>query len=162
MKKLFFLITLVGLFSMTNAQTAKKASPAKPKKTQVAAKATSAAPAAVPVAAQPAAEKVKGAGISFNTDDLDYGSIKKGSDPKRSFIITNTGTEPLIISGCSGSCGCTVPSCPKEPVLPGKTASIDVNYDTNRPGPFTKNVTVMSNATNEPAKVVKIHGDVTE
>ena len=143
---------------MTNAQTAKKASPAKPKKTQVAAKASTAAPAVV----EPVVEKVKGPGISFNTDDLDYGSIKKGSDPKRSFIITNTGTEPLIISGCSGSCGCTVPSCPKEPVLPGKTASIDVNYDTNRPGPFTKNVTVMSNATNEPAKVVKIHGDVTE
>ncbi|HWY36121.1 MAG TPA: DUF1573 domain-containing protein, partial [Nitrosopumilaceae archaeon] len=59
---------------------------------------------------------------------------------------TNTGKEPLIISNCQGSCGCTVPNCPKEPILPGKTGIIKVHYDTKRVGQINKSVTVQSNA----------------
>ena len=87
-----------------------------------------------PAATKTETPKVKGPSISFNTEELNYGTIKKGSDPKRSFVITNNGTEPLIISSCSGSCGCTVPTCPKEPVMPGSTTTIDINYDTQRVG----------------------------
>lgn len=100
-----------------------------------------------------------GATIEFETETLDYGTIEKGSEPYREFIFTNTGNEPLIISSCKGSCGCTVPKCPSEPILPGETSSIKVKYDTNRVGKFTKTVTVKSNA-GEAVKMIKITGNV--
>ena len=60
--------------------------------------------------------------------------------------FTNTGKEPLVITNCQGSCGCTVPKCPTAPILPGKSDVIKVKYDTNRPGAIYKTVTVTSNA----------------
>ncbi len=100
-----------------------------------------------------------GAQISFEEETIDYGTIVKGANGHREFVITNTGNEPLIISTCKGSCGCTVPKCPTEPVLPGETSTIKVKYDTNRLGKFTKTVSVTSNA-GTPVKTVKITGNV--
>jgi hypothetical protein len=100
-----------------------------------------------------------GAQIEFTEETVDYGTIVKGADGNREFVFKNTGNEPLIISSCKGSCGCTVPKCPTEPVLPGETAKIKVKYDTNRLGKFTKSVTVTSNA-GEAVKTVKITGNV--
>ena len=100
-----------------------------------------------------------GAQIDFTEETVDYGTITKGSDGNREFVFTNSGNEPLIISSCKGSCGCTVPNCPTEPVLPGETAKIKVKYDTNRLGKFTKSVTVTSNA-GASVKTVKITGNV--
>jgi hypothetical protein len=100
-----------------------------------------------------------GAQIEFVEETVDYGTILQGADGNREFVFKNTGKEPLIISSCKGSCGCTVPKCPTEPVLPGETAKIKVKYDTNRLGKFTKSVTVTSNA-GEPVKTVKITGNV--
>jgi len=100
-----------------------------------------------------------GAQIEFIEETVDYGTILQGADGNREFVFKNTGKEPLIISSCKGSCGCTVPKCPSEPVLPGETAKIKVKYDTNRLGKFTKSVTVTSNA-GEPVKTVKITGNV--
>lgn len=97
--------------------------------------------------------------ISFEEEVIDYGTIDKGADGKRVFIFTNTGNEPLIISNCKGSCGCTVPTCPKEPIMPGETGEIEVKYDTQRVGSFTKSVTVTSNALT-PTKSVQIKGVV--
>ncbi|MGB0886158.1 MAG: DUF1573 domain-containing protein [Chitinophagales bacterium] len=101
----------------------------------------------------------EGATIEFVEEVLDYGTIENGSDGTRYFEFKNTGTEPLIISNCKGSCGCTVPQCPKEPILPGETGKIKVKYATDRVGAFTKNVTVTSNAVT-PSKTVKIKGNV--
>lgn len=86
--------------------------------------------------------------IKWESVSIDYGTVKKGdeSNANREFKLTNTGKTPLILSSCRGSCGCTVPTCPTEPILPGKSASIKVHYDVHRVGPFTKNVTVNSNA----------------
>jgi hypothetical protein len=61
---------------------------------------------------------------------------------------------------CKGSCGCTVPVCPQEPIAPGASAEISVKYATNRVGPINKSVTITSNATNEPRKVIRIKGNV--
>jgi hypothetical protein len=66
----------------------------------------------------------------------------------------------LIISKAQGSCGCTVPSWPKEPIAPGAKASITVKYDTKKAGAINKNVTITSNASNEPNKVIRIKGNV--
>lgn len=100
-----------------------------------------------------------GAQIEFVSETVDYGTIQQNSDGHREFVFTNTGTEPLIISSCKGSCGCTVPKCPTEPVLPGETAKIKVKYATDRIGAFTKTITVTSNA-GEPVKTIKITGNV--
>ncbi len=86
--------------------------------------------------------------ITFENDVIDYGTIEQGANGERIFTFKNTGKEPLIITSAKGSCGCTVPTPPKEPIAPGETGEIKVKYDTKRIGPFTKSVTVNSNASN--------------
>jgi hypothetical protein len=97
--------------------------------------------------------------MTFKTTTVDYGSIAKGSDRVRNFEFTNTGNEPLIIKSAKGSCGCTVPTYPKEPIMPGETAKIEVNYDTNREGMFTKTVTITTNEATD-THTLTIKGDV--
>jgi hypothetical protein len=76
----------------------------------------------------------------------DYGNIKQGDNGECKFKFVNNGKEPLVITNCQASCGCTVPQCPKEPVLPGKSGEIVIKYDTQRVGGIYKTVTVSSNA----------------
>ena len=92
------------------------------------------------------ATPVSQADIKFEKLEHNYGTIKQGANGECEFKFTNTGKEPLVIGNCQGSCGCTVPACPKEPILPGKTGTIKVNYDTKRVGPINKTVMVNSNA----------------
>lgn len=101
--------------------------------------------------------------FKWESTTIDYGTVTKGDENSatRYFKFTNTGKSPLIISDCRGSCGCTVPQCPKEPILPGKGGEIKVHYDINRVGPFTKTVTVNSNAKN-PNETLKITGTVND
>ena len=86
--------------------------------------------------------------MQFESLVVDYGEIAQNSEPLRKFDFTNTGIAPLIISAAKGSCGCTVPSYPKEPIQPGASAEIEVRYDTKRVGNFTKSVTLTTNAVN--------------
>lgn len=97
--------------------------------------------------------------MSFEKDAIDYGTIKQDADGNRVFSFTNNGKTPIVISEAHGSCGCTVPTYPKEPILPGQKAEIKVHYDTHRVGPFSKSVTVNSNAKNSPV-VLRISGTV--
>ena len=97
--------------------------------------------------------------IVFSNEVLDYGTIDYNSNGDREFKFKNTGKEPLIIQSATGSCGCTVPTPPKDPIKPGETGVIKVHYDTKRPGKFEKSITVVSNATSSP-KIIKIKGDV--
>jgi len=101
-----------------------------------------------------------GAKIEFTKDTHDYGTVKYGADGTCTFEFKNTGNEPLIISTAKGSCGCTVPEWPKEPIAPGAKGTISVKYDTKRPGAINKSVTITSNAVNEPTKVIRIKGNV--
>lgn len=100
-----------------------------------------------------------GPSMKFETIEIDYGTIDQGADGVRKFMFTNTGTEPLVIKNARGSCGCTVPTWPKEPVMPGETASVDVRYDTNRVGKFTKTVTLTTNETIG-TRMLTIKGDI--
>lgn len=97
--------------------------------------------------------------IKFDKMVHDYGDIKQGDNGECVFKFKNTGKEPLIITMCQGSCGCTVPQCPKDPILPGKTGEIKVKYDTNRIGPISKSVTVQSNAKSG-TQTIQIKGNV--
>ena len=87
--------------------------------------------------------------ISFDTTVVDYGTINKGDDPLRIVTFTNTGKSPLVITNCQGSCGCTVPKCPKDPIMPGEKGTLEIRYDTKRVGNFNKTVTIKSNASND-------------
>ncbi len=108
----------------------------------------------------------KGPKIEFKDKDntIDYGTTNKDDDDGvRSFVFTNTGDAPLIITNVQSTCGCTVPSKPKEPIQPGKTGKIDVKYNMNT-GPIRKTITVESNAVNveEGRVAIKIKGEVIE
>jgi hypothetical protein len=90
-----------------------------------------------------------GAKIEFKEETINYGDVYKGVDSgKRTFEFTNTGDVPLIIKDAKSSCGCTIPSFSKEPIAPGKTGIIEVQYNMN-PGPISKTITVESNAVNK-------------
>ncbi|MEC4003152.1 DUF1573 domain-containing protein [Flavobacterium sp. SUN052] len=131
MKKILLVAMLVVIGATTaNAQT-------KTKKTK---KATAAKVEA------PKASGVEGAGMVFENETIDYGTIPHNADGRREFVFTNNGNKPLIIENTQGSCGCTVPTTPKEPIAPGAKGVIGVKYATDRVGPFTKTVTVTSNA----------------
>jgi len=107
-----------------------------------------------------AQEVSQGPKIDFEKEVHDYGKIKNGADGTCTFEFKNTGNAPLIISNAKGSCGCTVPDWPKEPIAPGASAEIKVKYDTKRAGAINKSVTITSNAVNEPTKVIRIKGFV--
>lgn len=105
-----------------------------------------------------------GAKIEFLNKDntIDYGTVTKESDSGiRTFEFKNTGDAPLIITNVQSTCGCTVPSKPTEPILPGKIGKIEVKYNMN-PGPIRKTITVESNAINvESGRIaLKIKGEV--
>jgi hypothetical protein len=106
------------------------------------------------------APKVDGPGIVFENETIDYGTIPHNSDGKREFVFTNNGNKPLIIESTQGSCGCTVPSKPEGAIAPGAKGVIGVKYATDRVGPFTKTVTIKSNAVGQDTKVVTIKGTV--
>lgn len=102
--------------------------------------------------------------IEFKDKDntIDYGTVSKGEDDGvRKFVFTNTGDAPLIITNVQSTCGCTVPSKPTDPIMPGKTGEISVKYNMN-PGPIRKTITVECNAANvESGRVaLKIKGEV--
>jgi hypothetical protein len=80
--------------------------------------------------------------IQFEKETHDYGTVKHGGDGTCEFSFTNNGKEPFLITNARGSCGCTVPEWPKEPIAPGKTGKIRVSYDTKRAGAINKNVTL--------------------
>ena len=104
--------------------------------------------------------KVNGAGMVFVTETIDYGNVAYNSDGRREFVFTNNGNKPLIITNAQGSCGCTVPTYPKEPIAPGAKGVIGVKYDTSRAGQaFTKTVTLTTNAV-VPSKTLTIKGNV--
>lgn len=97
--------------------------------------------------------------ISFETEVIDYGTIEQHSDGTRLFAFTNEGDAPLLITNVKTSCGCTVPSYSKEPILPGKSGELKIKYDTKRLGAFTKTITVTSNAEGG-NKILKIKGNI--
>lgn len=98
--------------------------------------------------------------ITFDKDVHDFGTVEYAGNGTYEFKFKNTGKEPLIISDAKGSCGCTVPTYPKNiPIKPGETQVIKVTYDTKRAGNFNKTVTVTSNA-KTPSKLLTIKGKV--
>lgn len=98
----------------------------------------------------------EGAKIEFKTETINYGEVVKGEDNGiREFEFTNTGDAPLIIKSVKSSCGCTIPTKPEAPILPGKSDKIVVKYNMN-PGPISKTITVETNAVNKPGGMIPL------
>jgi len=147
MKRISLLAMLV-VFGVTssNAQTKSKEK-----------KATKAVATKVETLKTPALD---GAGMIYENETIDYGTIPHNAEGTREFVLTNNGNKPLVIESTQGSCGCTVPTTPKDPIAPGAKGVIGVKYATDRVGPFTKTVTIKSNAVGQETKVVTIKGTV--
>lgn len=99
--------------------------------------------------------------INFSEMVHDFGTIEQNTTNPKVFSFTNTGSEPLIISDAKGSCGCTVPEYPRQPIAPGETGEIKVVYSPgNQANQQTKSVTITANT--EPATtVLQIKANVT-
>lgn len=95
----------------------------------------------------------------FEEEIIDYGTIQQNDNGIRTFTFTNRGRAPIVISKVKTTCGCTVPTYPKQAILPGETGSIEIKYATNRVGKFSKTITVFSNADTKEKKL-KIKGNV--
>lgn len=107
-------------------------------------------------------EKVSENGPEIEFEKLvhDYGEVQYNGNGECEFRFTNTGNEPLILQKPKSSCGCTVPTWPKEPILPGESNVIKVTYKTTKVGTINKSITVTSNAKTNATVVLRIKGTV--
>ncbi len=134
----FLLFVCVGLFAQTKAVDKKVES----------------TPAAAPSFVMAKSKAV----MTFESMTLDYGKVEQNGDPIRLIKFTNTGTEPLIVESATSTCGCTVPSPPKDPIAPGQSASMEVRYNTGNVGTISKAVRIKTNEGVE--HVIQLTGEV--
>jgi hypothetical protein len=97
--------------------------------------------------------------MKFKEETHNFGKIEQGKPVTQEFVFTNVGTEPIIISNVSASCGCTTPSYTKDPVLPKQTGTIKATYNAAAMGAFNKSITVFSNA-ESPTLTLFLKGEV--
>ncbi len=98
--------------------------------------------------------------MQFMEEEYNFGTINQGEVVSHTFKFKNTGSEPLIITDAKASCGCTVPKKPNEPVAPGETGELVVEFNSaGKSGAQTKQVTVTAN-TNPPQSFIRITSDV--
>ena len=110
--------------------------------------------------AEPAAPTGPTTTIEWSETEYDYGTVDQGEKVNHNYKFTNTGSEPLIISNAKGSCGCTVPSWPKDPIPPGGTGEIQVQFDSKgKKGVQSKRVTITAN-TDPVQSFLTIKGEV--
>jgi hypothetical protein len=98
--------------------------------------------------------------MTFENEVFDFGKITQGEKVSHSFTFKNTGNKNLIISNAEGSCGCTIPQWPKEPILPNATGKIDVVFNSEgKSGMMEKTVTIVTNC--QPAtKIIRIKTEI--
>ena len=98
--------------------------------------------------------------LTFEKEVHDFGQIQQGDTVNYTFKFTNTGKTPLIITNAKAGCGCTVPDWPKEPIPPGESSQIEVEFTSKtQKGRQTKTVTITSNAIPN-TKVIKITTEI--
>jgi hypothetical protein len=118
------------------------------------------APAAQPAAAQPEVPAGPTTVMSFEETSFDFGSVNEGEKVAHVYSFKNTGDEPLILSNAKGSCGCTVPVWPREPIAPGEAGEIKVEFNSKgKKGKRNQKVTITAN-TNPPQTFIYLKGEV--
>jgi hypothetical protein len=110
--------------------------------------------------AAPVVDNKNAADFKFDVEEYNFGSIKQGEKVTYDFNFVNTGKDPLIITEAHGSCGCTVPSYPKEPIAKNAKGTIHVEFNsTGKMGMQDKTITITSNAKSG-QKVLHLKGNV--
>jgi hypothetical protein len=105
-------------------------------------------------------ETQQGPKLVFEETEHQFGKINQGDKVKHTFVFKNTGDAPLIINSASGSCGCTVPEGPHEPILPGTTGEVHVVFNSaGKRGLQNKSVTLNTNEGETPVRIY-IKGEV--
>lgn len=98
--------------------------------------------------------------MTFEETTFDFGTINEGEKVRHTYAFTNTGSEPLILSDAKGSCGCTVPQWPREPIAAGESGEIIVEFNSkNKSGKKNQKVTITAN-TNPPQTFIYLTGTV--
>lgn len=98
--------------------------------------------------------------VEFEETEFDFGTVEEGVKVSHTYKFKNTGSEPLVLSDAKGSCGCTVPKWPREPIAPGKTGEIVVEFNTQgKAGNRNQKVTLTAN-TNPPQTFLSLKGVV--
>lgn len=116
--------------------------------------------ATIVVSAQEKNESKPGPRMAFVEKGFDFGDIKQGDQVEHVFVFENTGTEPLIITNVSSTCGCTIPKYPRQPIPPGEKGEILVKFNsTGKMGKTTKIVKIISNAV-EPINQITIQTNI--
>lgn len=105
--------------------------------------------------AQPKADDV----LKVNTEKYEFGKIKQSVPVSTFFELKNLSDKPLVIENVTASCGCTTPEKPKEPIMPGQSYKLKVDYNAAAMGNFVKDITIKIAGVELP-KVVKIAGEV--
>lgn len=139
MKRLFTVLAFASLATMTYAQSVSTTN-----NSQNSTSTTQANPADDPNAPD----------FQWVEETHDFGSIPQGKPATWKFEFTNSGKEPLIISNVQKTCGCTVTDWTKEPVMPGQKGFVSAQYNAAHEGPFTKAITVQSNAKTPNMKLI--------
>lgn len=104
--------------------------------------------------AQKSAEVVK-----FDTEKYDFGKIKQGVPVTYSFEIFNISDKPIVIQNSWATCGCTTPEKIVDPIMPGKSAKLKVDYNAAAVGVFTKDIYIQIAGIDQP-RTVQIVGEV--
>jgi len=98
--------------------------------------------------------------VNWNEMEFDFGTVAEGEKVSHTYTFTNTGSEPLVFSDAKGSCGCTVPKWPREPIAPGESGEIVVEFNTQgKAGNRNQKVTLTAN-TNPPQTFLSLKGVV--
>lgn len=101
------------------------------------------------------------AAITFDKSEHDFGTIDEGDVVETTFSFKNTGKSVLVITKAVGSCGCTVPEWPKQPIAVGETGEIKVKFNSSgKPNKQNKTITLTTN-TAKGREMVRIKADVT-
>ena len=97
--------------------------------------------------------------VSIDSTVMDFGNFPMSEKQERSFVLTNTGNNLLVIQDIVTSCGCTKVEYSKEPVRPGGTLEVKVIYEAEKAEHFNKTITVYCNEINSPLRLT-VKGNV--
>lgn len=148
--KLFFLVGAFGIMAMgcTDKQAEKKIAELESRLAEVEGTNSTPAPTINPTPVAEPEEKPEGPlpSFAFAEEDYDFGTINEGDVVEHIFKFTNDGEQALVIQSAKGSCGCTVPEWPKEPIGVGETGEILVKFNSKgKPNVQNKTVTITAN-----------------
>lgn len=98
--------------------------------------------------------------MNFSETEFNFGTVTEGEKVKHTYKFKNEGSEPLVLSNAVGSCGCTVPQWPREPIAPGATGEIVVEFNSQgKQGERDQKVTITAN-TNPAQTFLSLQGTV--